>query len=587
MDSKYLYLLDINMHIYIWIGLAVIIITVVISLAVWMCTKETYWPATEYAYTYIDNNTRTESDKSPIGTTDLQKGDKINPIFSVTPNQSYRVKMYRRLVGSMAWESLDTIDAGVSSYQDNKPSPVPPPTEKCDPGGSVYTTITNDDNLTCGQLYEKAGENWRSVVCNSPGTNAGDICKPCYQSTCESPKPGGSVPYQFRLSPVTLRSDALVYDWVNNGNIPVRLSWISKENESETKPPNIIVNGKTISWDYDKQFQCGWTDFHCQTVQTTIKPDINNTISVQGLQPWNVYYPGIGKDVNFVSISDPNIADGETSPYSLKNGSDVMFQSLNRHMDDIDVLIFGGDNFYDVDDPKYTQKFFGGKASDGTILDPRMFSKIFITVMGNHDYTQGGTGYNTPSGRQYIQFYGIDGWETPFDNSTEWCSPGVALPKTWTTGCYVVGNIGFITGDNTHYVDSGEANYADVANRFAKLGVNQVFYISHWFVDGMDAVESTSHAWTTLKNKNYFSKFNFNYISGHTHDNREDGVDTGNMLTGGNGFGPSGDCAGINGSCINANCCCPSYYMGRNEKESSKKWKQGWSKDVDAACLQK
>ena len=514
MDSKYLYLLDINMHIYIWIGLAVIIITVVISLAVWMCTKETYWPATEYAYTYIDNNTRTESDKSPIGTTDLQKGDKINPIFSVTPNQSYRVKMYRRLVGSMAWESLDTIDAGVSSYQDNKPSPVPPPI------------------------------------------------------------PGGSVPYQFRLSPVTLRSDDLVDDWSNNGNIPVRLSWISKE--SDIRPPNIIVNGKTISWDYDKQFQCGWKDFHCQTVQTNIKAGINS-ISVNDLPSWNVYYPGIGENVNFVSISDPNIEDGQSN-YSLKNGSDVMFQSLNRHMNDIDVLIFGGDNFYDTDNPVQTQKFFGGKASDGTVLDSRMFSKIFITVIGNHDYTQGGDGYNSASARQYIQFYGIDGWETPFDNSTVWCPPTLKaeLPKTWTTGCYVVGNIGFITGDNTHAVDTGEANYTNVANRFEKLDVKQVFYISHWNVAGMDAVESTSTAWGTLKK--YFSdKFKFNYITGHTHNNTSVG-DVG-VLTGGNGFNDNFSNPPPS-SCIGNKLCCPSYYMG-----SEKKWKQGWSIDVDAACL--
>jgi hypothetical protein len=72
-------------------------------------------------------------------------------------------------------------------------NPTPPPKGKCEPGGSVYNTkTTGDGNPTCGQRYEyekTQGGGWKEVICDSPNSNAGTVCRACYDGTCDHPPP--------------------------------------------------------------------------------------------------------------------------------------------------------------------------------------------------------------------------------------------------------------------------------------------------------------------------------------------------------------------------------------------------------------
>jgi hypothetical protein len=555
---------------YICLFILITVLVVGIGISYFYCNKESYWPSTQYAYTYV-NNEGQEGEKSPLSDIVQDTGDKKNPIIQITPNKDYKTKIYRTTDNGQTYTYLGELDQDKSYYTDTKPF-TPPPPGNCLQSGNPFGPDNKCAKPCCkntcfkGTSYFCSDEQCPGSVpkplCCSDDPNS---CGACHKALCGStppPPPSNKGLHQFRITPVTLRNDDLVEDWKNNGKVPIRLSWISKPNEY--RPKNIIVNGTQVKWDHSNQFFCGWKDLWCQTVQTTINEG-TNTISVEGMDQWQVYYPKRGEKLNFVSIGDPHIADD--GQWSLKHSSDVMFKSLNRHMTNIHALVFGGDNFYDTDNHVNTYKFFGGVASDGTKLDTDIFTKLLVTVIGNHDYTFQGSGYNNSSGRQYIQFYGIDGWETPFGSTdpSYWCptSPG-HLPQKWTTGCYVIGDTGFITGDNSYLADSGEANYPDVAQRFKELGVKKVFYVSHWFVKTDEAVETTAQAWGRLQQ--YFKDFTFNYISNHTHENSDQ--KNGNRLTGGNG--QTVGCSPGDNGCIGSDCCCPSYFIDEN-------WEQGWS----------
>lgn len=154
------------MHIFIWI---LIISTIIIfTIFTYKYTKsESYWPLTEYAYTYYDD--KNESDKSPTTTTPIQTGSQINPTFTLTPNGNYKMNMYRRILGQ-DWEQIGTIPAGGTSYQDIKKPPSPPPKQlySCINNNCKIDTSGGGDSLDICKSKCKPIENHINITGKSP-----------------------------------------------------------------------------------------------------------------------------------------------------------------------------------------------------------------------------------------------------------------------------------------------------------------------------------------------------------------------------------------------------------------------------------
>ena len=122
---------------YIYIGLIIIITIFTIYIIYKNSTNESYWPQTEYSYTYIDDKNTNESDKSPITTTFVQTGTQINPTFEVTPLGSYTINMYRRIQGQKTWDKIGIVPGGGKYYTDTEKPPTPPTTQ-------LYSCVDNN-----------------------------------------------------------------------------------------------------------------------------------------------------------------------------------------------------------------------------------------------------------------------------------------------------------------------------------------------------------------------------------------------------------------------------------------------------------
>ena len=147
------------MNIFIWILLLSIII--IFTIFTYKYTKsESYWPLTDYAYTYY--NDKNESDKSPITTTQIQTGSQINPKFTLTPNGNYKMNMYRRISGQ-DWEQIGTIPAGGTSYQDTKT-----PLYSCVSNNCVIDTSGKGDQIDICNSKCKPIENPINITGKSP-----------------------------------------------------------------------------------------------------------------------------------------------------------------------------------------------------------------------------------------------------------------------------------------------------------------------------------------------------------------------------------------------------------------------------------
>ena len=93
-----------------------------IVVTIWNCgNSESYWPQTDYTYTYVYNGK--ESKKSPILSLGPKNDKSKNPEFTLKPLGNYTINMYRRVEGK-DWELLGNIPAGQTSYKDTKPIPV-------------------------------------------------------------------------------------------------------------------------------------------------------------------------------------------------------------------------------------------------------------------------------------------------------------------------------------------------------------------------------------------------------------------------------------------------------------------------------
>lgn len=118
-----------NMNKKILIGVIGFFLLTGIVVTIWNCgNSESYWPQTDYTYTYVYNGK--ESKKSPILSLGPKNDKSKNPEFTLKPLGNYTINMYRRVEGK-DWELLGNIPAGQTSYKDTKPIPIPHITQ-CD-----------------------------------------------------------------------------------------------------------------------------------------------------------------------------------------------------------------------------------------------------------------------------------------------------------------------------------------------------------------------------------------------------------------------------------------------------------------------
>ena len=182
-----------NMNFCFWILLlyTAIIITVIF---IYKNTKsESYWPQTDYAYTYYDD--KNESDKSTPTTTPIQTGSQINPKFTLTPNGNYKMNMYRRISGQ-DWEQIGTIPAGGTSYQDTKT----PPTQ-------LYSCVNNNCKI------DTSGKGDSLDICNSKCTPSSDY-KLNYNNTDDNY-------LKIYVDPITSNNYFMIIgDWGGNFQTP-------------------------------------------------------------------------------------------------------------------------------------------------------------------------------------------------------------------------------------------------------------------------------------------------------------------------------------------------------------------------------
>ena len=169
----------------------------------------------------------------------------------------------------------------------------PIPKNPCISGGDVYESKTTGDggNYTCGQRYEyeisiKNPDPWKTVVCNSPGSDAGTQCTKCYTGTCNDPVPSKCNGLNNGIIDVTGTISQLL---LNNTNFRIEENisdgTCSKyEKEKVTFNNNIVINtvnretGRVVS---NKQFK------NCLLIIKAILPQAANSFSAIWLLNYN------------------------------------------------------------------------------------------------------------------------------------------------------------------------------------------------------------------------------------------------------------------------------------------------------------
>lgn len=169
-----------------------------------------------------------------------------------------------------------------------------------------------------------------------------------------------------------------------------------------------------------------------------------------------------------------------------------------------------GDNFYDRDgeitDSVYNGRLAGRKIISGQKLSVDTKSKLFLSVLGNHDYWAAGAPVRSTTedqcGSGFVQFYGIDTvsgrsagvGESPWDLSVD---PRTPLPYrmpdgTWRDVCspvarsntffwHVVGNVGFIGYSSAYSWESQKQDFEEAcAALWDDESVDLLMLVGHW-----------------------------------------------------------------------------------------------------------
>lgn len=355
----------------------------------------------------------------------------------------------------------------------------------------------------------------------------------------------------MRITPVT-RSDELVNSFLNNGPL-VRISFLSAEAKY------IILNETEYPFTYEKKFPgyFGWGDITIKSLQVNCKGenklDIYD-INRQQLASIKFNYPIDDVDPSLLMMFDPQIYTGDEYRFSLRGSQDVLNKCILKNIDDIDAIVFGGDNFYDCRTGGLNTKFFEQQLTD------KFFSKPMITVIGNHEYSRDGNGkMDTGYGRQYLLWFAIDAHTSIWEDPNKFPDPKFnfeeqPIPYQYTASYYVMGNSGFIVLDNTTKVsEMKDINWTEVNKRFETLNVKHVYLLSHWNASGFYAKESGEEAFKYLKT--IFSNLRY-YFVGHEHGNSK--LNDQGYLMGGNGFNGN-RCSETCYGCID---CCPTILKG-------------------------
>ena len=174
-----------------------------IVVTIWNCgNSESYWPQTDYTYTYVYNGK--ESKKSPILSLGPKNDKSKNPEFTLKPLGNYTINMYRRVEGK-DWELLGNIPAGQTSYKDTTPPipPIPPVTPvthipQCDD----HCTESSDCSGAYGGCTSCVGNKCTKPIpvthipqCDDHCTEQSDCsgasggCTSCVGNKCTTPNP--------------------------------------------------------------------------------------------------------------------------------------------------------------------------------------------------------------------------------------------------------------------------------------------------------------------------------------------------------------------------------------------------------------
>jgi hypothetical protein len=218
---------------------------------------------------------------------------------------------------------------------------------------------------------------------------------------------------------------------------------------------------------YQQPFKYKWTDNFLNTGIVDVDEGIN-TLTI-GNQKISVNIPKKGGGVRGVILSDPCFQSNWITckykdTWQMFNRLSGILNTINAQ-DDVSFYQILGDNFYDQQG-EYTKQFFNA-------LSPATKSKLFLSVLGNHDYWVMGNPMlktqNDQYGNGFFQYYGQDvvsGTQgSPYDYSVDPTTKKLPPAGNFFT-FNQVGNIGFMAFSGAHSYDENKP-YFDQACEWA------------------------------------------------------------------------------------------------------------------------
>ena len=310
-----------------------------------------------------------------------------------------------------------------------------------------------------------------------------------------------------------------------------------------------VVSNSTIDnslFTYQQQFKYKWTDNFLNSGIVDVNDGINNFFI--GDNKFSINIPKQGEGVRGIILSDPCFQSNWISckykdTWQMFNRLSGILNTINAH-DDVSFYQILGDNFYDQTG-LYTKQFFSA-------LSPETKSKLFLSVLGNHDYWVMGTPMLKTQKDQYgngfYQYYGQDvvasTSSSPYDFSVNPSTKN--LPPAGNFFTYnQVGNIAFMAFSGAHSYAENKPYFDEACQWAADDSIKLLFLEGHWNSDGDGSTDgAVPEVYTNLNQipscKAIYSKIR--YFDGHKHCNMITQKDIGFMV-GANGMSDS--------SCVN------------------------------------